>query len=238
MQVRLGFAVATGLSQPDVLILDEVLAVGDAAFRAKCLIKVSGLIESAAVIFVSHQDSQVARLCNLGLLLHNGNPLAFGPASDILKQYLLLRQSAQPVPQQLRVVNKDAGVDIVELQHNPCVTRGEPIMIACRVLNFGALTEPVLFLGVSDHAGVLVGQSRFELGSSYTGRGDAFIKLLLPQLDLNPGLYHLNLRIAEHAGKLIVARLENACSVQVVGCSQTDLAYSPTGQVTVEMSKS
>jgi lipopolysaccharide transport system ATP-binding protein len=71
MQVRLGFAVATAL-KPDVLILDEVLAVGDAQFRAKCYERIDKLKSRTAMIFVTHAMDQVARLCNKGLLLNRG----------------------------------------------------------------------------------------------------------------------------------------------------------------------
>jgi lipopolysaccharide transport system ATP-binding protein len=71
MQVRLGFAVATALD-PDILILDEVLAVGDASFRAKCYNRIGKLQKDAAVIFVSHSMHQVSQVCSDILMLHRG----------------------------------------------------------------------------------------------------------------------------------------------------------------------
>jgi lipopolysaccharide transport system ATP-binding protein len=74
MQVRLGFAVASALV-PDVLILDEVLGVGDAAFRIKSFNRIQELLPRAAVIFVSHNMSEVTRICNRVLLLDRGKVL-------------------------------------------------------------------------------------------------------------------------------------------------------------------
>ena len=71
MQVRLGFAVATAMD-PDVLILDEVLAVGDVRFRFKCSQRINTLINKAAVIFVSHDETLVRRLSNRALLMNRG----------------------------------------------------------------------------------------------------------------------------------------------------------------------
>jgi len=71
MKVRLGFAVASQM-EPDVLILDEVLAVGDIGFQGKCLKVISGMMNRAAVIFVSHSMPIVNRYCNRGLLLSKG----------------------------------------------------------------------------------------------------------------------------------------------------------------------
>jgi len=88
MYVRLAFAVAAHL-EPEILIVDEVLAVGDAAFQRKCLGKmqdVSG--EGRTVLFVSHQMDAVQRLCNKGLLLHKGSLVTAGPMDDVVKHYL------------------------------------------------------------------------------------------------------------------------------------------------------
>ena len=72
MNVRLGFSIATTLS-PDILILDEVLAVGDAAFRNKCYSRIGKMRDSAATIFVSHTMGQIAQICDSVLLLNNGS---------------------------------------------------------------------------------------------------------------------------------------------------------------------
>jgi lipopolysaccharide transport system ATP-binding protein len=71
MKVRLGFAVAAQM-EPDVLIIDEVLAVGDVGFRGKCLKVISEMMSKAAVIFVSHSMPIVNRYCNRGILMSKG----------------------------------------------------------------------------------------------------------------------------------------------------------------------
>jgi len=86
MQVRLGFAVATTMN-PDILLLDEVLAVGDAGFRFKCYNRIASLYESAAVIFVSHSMDQVARTCTKVLMIHSGHILHYGDVKTALHYY-------------------------------------------------------------------------------------------------------------------------------------------------------
>lgn len=71
MKVRLGFSVAAQM-EPDVLIIDEVLAVGDLGFRAKCYNTIYGLIKNSAVIFVSHAMNHIDRTCTSALLMGNG----------------------------------------------------------------------------------------------------------------------------------------------------------------------
>jgi lipopolysaccharide transport system ATP-binding protein len=73
MKVRLGFSVAAQL-EPDVLLIDEVLAVGDVAFRFKCLNAIADLMKSAAVIFVSHSMPQVFRICTEVVVMNHGSP--------------------------------------------------------------------------------------------------------------------------------------------------------------------
>lgn len=87
MHVRLGFAIAIH-SSPDLLLVDEVLAVGDAAFQNKCFEKVSSLNEKGtAVIFVSHSMAAVERVCTTGLLLKNGKQVFLGNIRESVQRY-------------------------------------------------------------------------------------------------------------------------------------------------------
>lgn len=88
MQIRLGFAVAVILIQPDVLLLDEVLAVGDVGFRLKCYNRISSLLERSAVIFVSHARVEVSRICTKLLALQHGEVwFAEDSVSDGLRRF-------------------------------------------------------------------------------------------------------------------------------------------------------
>jgi len=86
MQVRLGFAVATAM-QPDVLLLDEVLAVGDAAFRAKCYERLARIRDRAAFILVSHDTDQIARVCSKALVLDHGRERHLGDVEEGIRVY-------------------------------------------------------------------------------------------------------------------------------------------------------
>lgn len=87
MKSRLGFAIAT-IVQPDVLILDEVLAVGDAKFRKKCEAKIQSMFDSGVtVLFVSHSLPQVQRICNKGIILDHGKLIAYGDIDQIATVY-------------------------------------------------------------------------------------------------------------------------------------------------------
>lgn len=87
MRARLGFSIATAVD-PDILILDEVLSVGDAKFRAKSLAKVQSMFDSGVtVLFVSHNIDQVMAICDSAILLQKGKIIAQGPADEVAAVY-------------------------------------------------------------------------------------------------------------------------------------------------------
>ena len=87
MRARLGFSIAT-VVEPEILILDEVLSVGDAKFRKKCERKMQKMFDhSVTVLFVSHSLAQVKRLCNKAILLEHGQLIAQGDIDDVSEIY-------------------------------------------------------------------------------------------------------------------------------------------------------
>lgn len=87
MVARLGFAIAT-IIRADILIVDEVLAVGDFKFQEKCKAKISELLaEGATLLFVSHSADQVKELCTKAIWLDHGNIMAFGDSATVCDQY-------------------------------------------------------------------------------------------------------------------------------------------------------
>ena len=88
MYTRLAFAVAAHM-QPDILLVDEVLAVGDAAFQKKCLGKMSDVAKSGrTVLFVSHQMGAITTLCDRAILLEHGSVACIGGAAEVVARYL------------------------------------------------------------------------------------------------------------------------------------------------------
>ena len=87
MQVRLGFAVITTLDEP-IILVDEVLAVGDKAFREKCYQRMESLLEDGRTLFlVSHSEGDLKRFSTRGLYLRSGELAMDAPMADVLKQY-------------------------------------------------------------------------------------------------------------------------------------------------------
>lgn len=87
MRARLGFAIAT-MVKPDILILDEVLSVGDAKFKKKSEEKLKSMMdENTTVLFVSHNLAQVKRICNKAMILEKGKLIAYGDIEEVAGKY-------------------------------------------------------------------------------------------------------------------------------------------------------
>ncbi|WP_020408817.1 polysaccharide ABC transporter ATP-binding protein [Hahella ganghwensis] len=86
MKSRLGFS-ASSVIEPDILIIDEVLAVGDLAFRLKCYERINDMARNAAVLFVSHSIGQIARLCSRGIYLEKGRAIYDGDVQGAISKY-------------------------------------------------------------------------------------------------------------------------------------------------------
>jgi lipopolysaccharide transport system ATP-binding protein len=110
MYVRLAFAVAAHL-EPEILIVDEVLAVGDAAFQRKCLARMSSVgNEGTTVLFVSHNLAAVRNLCGTAILLAEGGIAAHGEVDGVLHDYLTLSQRIDRIPLWERIDRRGSGI--------------------------------------------------------------------------------------------------------------------------------
>ena len=88
MSARLGFAIAT-VQKPDILIVDEVLAVGDFAFQQKCKERMENLLSNGTtLLFVSHSIEQVKELCSKAIWIDNGEVRAIGDTSSVSQEYI------------------------------------------------------------------------------------------------------------------------------------------------------
>ncbi len=113
MYMRLAFAVAAHL-EPEILVVDEVLAVGDAQFQKKCLGKMGDVArQGRTVLFVSHQMAAVRVLCGQSAWLHNGRIESFGPTVAILQSYLKESQPQDPVVQRVIEVDPKKAFQVV-----------------------------------------------------------------------------------------------------------------------------
>jgi ABC-type polysaccharide/polyol phosphate transport system ATPase subunit len=147
MFLRLAFAVTTSLD-PDVLLIDEALAVGDVFFRQKCYKRLETLRErGASIILVSHAMMDVEQFCGRAVLLHRGSPVFTGGASEAVKRYYLIEQEER------------LGSAAVQPTAEPA---GRPISAAASVAasSDGFVWPPEAFLDISKASEVSNGWAR------------------------------------------------------------------------------
>jgi lipopolysaccharide transport system ATP-binding protein len=110
MFVRLAFAVAAHLD-PDILVVDEVLSVGDLAFQQKCIKKMEEeVLQGRTVLFVSHNMDIVQKLCEKVMLLHKGRMVEIGTPEPVIKHFLHRIKTQEPDPMQSAVQRRGTGV--------------------------------------------------------------------------------------------------------------------------------
>ncbi|HYD82298.1 MAG TPA: ABC transporter ATP-binding protein [Paucimonas sp.] len=110
MYVRLAFAIAAHL-EPEILIVDEVLAVGDVAFQKKCMAKMSVAgEEGTTVLFVSHNIAAIQSLCSTAMLLNEGSLIAHGAVASVVQQYHELTQQLVEMPLEQRIDRSGNGM--------------------------------------------------------------------------------------------------------------------------------
>ena len=201
MYVRLGFSIAAHL-HPDILLLDEVLAVGDAAFQAKCFKRISELKESGTtIVFISHDLTSVELLCNRVLLLSGGKIAADGPPRDVIALYQqrcdgdpLWRQNANATgPAKEVEVSGFALFDDQGRQTNVFRT-GNPLSAR---IHYSARSDisDVVFELFFYSAG---GKYHSQLSTNSDGaridldEGAGAVEFLCPELGLQPGIYYVD----------------------------------------------
>jgi lipopolysaccharide transport system ATP-binding protein len=214
MHVRLAFAVAAHL-EPDILIVDEVLAVGDAAFQKKCLGKmheVSGA--GRTVLFVSHNMGVIKSLCGRSLLLESGRLVADGPTAEIVDRYLhgrAERRSDGRIPETAdREGTGEAQLTSVQLSSQPGgdvseLYYGQPFAVSMTVETVTPIEDAYFEVSVSSRDGVHIACAQtFDPPATGVrlepGRHQVTAEL---ELALLPGHYRLDLGIHHGSGKTI-----------------------------------
>lgn len=124
MVVRLGFSVAAHLN-PDILLLDEVLAVGDAAFQKKCIDRVLELKRSCTVVFISHDLAAVQQLCDRVIVMNQGEKVYDGATAGAMTTYSALARFRSSPPPRTESVAKTA--EVISLEFLDRI--GEPVQV-------------------------------------------------------------------------------------------------------------
>lgn len=204
MQVRLGFAVATAMN-PDILILDEVLAVGDAAFRNKCYKRVVSLRKNAAVIFVSHGMEQISRICDQILMLSKGQVHYLGDVPDGVQAYESANEDTSEGDDAfLSISDPISKFTLLDIPDD--LVSGQELQLELRIDASAILTcytIRVIFYNASGGFAADGNCDMFDSESALVPGPNRF-RCILPVVPLKNGKYQLAVNLIDSHGDLIV----------------------------------
>lgn len=221
MKVRLGFAVSSQM-QPDILLLDEVLAVGDAGFRFKCLNAIGEILTSAAVIFISHSIPQVARIATQVMLLQNGRNAFFDTnvGRGIDAYYNVFPNSRKQSAGSGDVVVENMNfVESGVAKTNCRVESGDAIELNIELSFSNTVNKCVIQLLLWNKEMVpvlnLIGPSWNGYVVRKNNKSRATVRLKTPPLHLNGGRYDISFIATDEAHRKMYCRVDNSMSLEV-----------------------
>ena len=232
MYVRLAFAVAAHL-ESEIMIIDEVLAVGDAEFQKKCLGKMKDVSkgQGRTVIFVSHNMGSINQLCNRGILLENGMLTMNAPVSAVVDHYLKTDIVSTPYtdlqePNIKRLGNGKVRFTEVSLTNQNQTERsrifsiGDELYISFTV-RFNNPDQPLIRTSIElktvdgiKIANMIDQDSGF--GVTVSGDGHSSYRVKLPDIRFYPGTYYLSLYAGDTSSTEIYDYLEDCISFEVI----------------------
>ena len=226
MYMRLGFAIASHM-ESNVLLLDEVFAVGDEAFQRKCFGKIFEFKQrGGTIVFVSHDAGSVERLCDRAVLLKDGKVEFDGPTHEAIVAYRRLL-AGERNPEERAAGLKEWGGDVARVENVQLLgsdgeermqlLSGEPFVLALEISADEALPAPRLSWELRDDAGILVAGE--DVSTAELGWDDATRSLPLRFEAERPpfadGRLHLRVDLSDERGELQYHSLDDA-SVFVV----------------------
>jgi ABC-type polysaccharide/polyol phosphate transport system ATPase subunit len=219
MFARLGFSVAAHM-EPEILIIDEVLSVGDHVFQAKCVEKMKGIARrGTTVFFVSHNIRSVLDLCQRALFLEHGKLIQDGPTSEVVHTYMS-RSSAQSMPDEARSIRIESVEVSVDGQVRYDVEAGEAVDITVVLRGVqGADNVSCLIALTSQEMSGIFHVTSEDLGEKGASIRPGDVKRYRFRLDahLGPGTYYATVMIYRVDASDVVEEIPNAATIYVTG---------------------
>ena len=217
MMMRLAFAVAIH-TEPDILLVDEFLSVGDLAFQTKCLDRISKMkAQGCAIVLVSHDVDQVEQVCDRALWLKQGKVVSYGKPASVVKQYKSdMQTQTQLRTSEISPTLASSGIEMranhnrfgsfevqitaVHLSPASQINSGESLQIEIAYQTGQTIPSPIFNLCISRESD---GESCVDINTEMAGlhiasiQGAGSIELLLNHLNLVRGKYFVNVGIFE-----------------------------------------
>jgi lipopolysaccharide transport system ATP-binding protein len=230
MYMRLAFAVAAHL-EPEILVVDEVLAVGDAEFQKKCLGKIDEVSrqEGRTVLLVSHNMAAIAELADRALLLDAGSVVVDGSVAEAVSTYLLrgARKATYIRPLNPRVSSPHiARAEILTSDPNAVHRFGEPLEIRFWICHpVPMIHGSFCFQIYNSQFQLPIIHSSYYHGTTFGDKpGCSVIVCRFPRVLLNVGQFHLCTYLQEQPSGETYEYLEGICAFEVIRVNDTQIA--------------
>ncbi len=237
MKVRLGFAVASHMD-PDILIIDEVLAVGDIGFVLKCFNRIDSIMQNAAVIFVSHSMPQVARISSQILLMDKGHEKYQGTnVSEGIDQYY----SQFTIENSMDFKGHNASIKSIGLNNinidssRPCIQidRLADLIINLKIKVDKKIKNPEISLGFFDKEMRSVANFIRDDANAILENKDGLINIIItiPRIQFSKGIYSISISIADGRGGQSIYRKQSAAQFQIISERQLWASFQLDGNM-------
>ena len=223
MTVRLGFAIAAVLIEPDILFLDEVLAVGDVSFAIKCMNTIRQMTGNAAVVFVSHNMQYISAFCTRVIVMDHGTMLmdSSNPSEGINQYYGLVKHKRQTSG------TGEAEIISVELMvNNQYVESAEPIIQHGAELGFrirlridSNRTGANIVVNIMDmamNAVVTMPMYNTEGNLSLFPTGELKLEIPIGKVELAAGKYSVTMAVIDSETKTVLARVQGLSPFRII----------------------
>lgn len=225
MTVRLGFSIAAHL-EPDVLLVDEVLAVGDLAFRTKCQVRIQELKQNGvAIILVSHDLHTISHVCTRAVTFERGHVIYDGDterAIDMYRSSLIKNNKGQEAA--LRAGTSEITVQSVEVLSEDGEVKsefdiGDPVTFRMHYKTSQPVHDPVFNITIHILNSYQVTGIRTDVDGVQLGLldGEGYVDLVIPDLNLLPNIYTIDAVLLHNDGYTFYDRISNIAHLKVRG---------------------
>ena len=218
MTVRLGFSVAA-LIDPDVLLVDEVLAVGDASFRQKCIGRIQTLLENGtSIVFVSHNLYMVKAVCRNSLYISRGRIKHHGNTSEVINRYERDLHEERASRFDSEITNQATNILFAEIVEVELLSRNSSppseefystqsveVRIHYRVFHKGGNANAVVRVVRSDGVTCCMMRTSIDEYNLVLGEGNGVISIILEPLQLTGGSYYIEAFITDEMDSVVLA---------------------------------
>jgi len=227
MVVRLGFSVATTL-KPDIIILDEVLAVGDANFRSKCWRRIGEISREAAVILVSHEAYAISRICDRGVVLEHGQTLYDGGSDEALAFY-----AKRSTINSVKKINKKNTLvqDFEIIPISKIIKAGDNFSFNLIITMKESATVDHAVINITDRSEDVYAQSILSFPNGSLKEGENKLLISIKNLFLPKNSYTLTLMLSTSGGKAPLIQSRNEIEFEIDSHISYGPKYYPLGCV-------